>query len=166
MRDVLWIVDGYNLIRRDPRLSRLERRTGTDAARAFLEGQLGLFRARKGRGHSVVVAYDGVEPSEGRSGRKGLRVLHASDGDADALILREARRAENLAEVNVVTNDVKDIVRRLRGLRINCVSVEEFGIDLWKGARKEESEDEAEKPKAPKGDEVDFWLREFGEEES
>ncbi|MGE3166073.1 MAG: NYN domain-containing protein [Planctomycetota bacterium] len=161
-REALWIIDGFNLIRRDPQLSRLEREAGTDSARAFLESQLGLFRAREGRGTAVLLVYDGVgvEPGGGGS-RKGLRIAYSGKNDADGVILAEARRAEGIVDVCVVTSDTQDIAGRVRGLRVRCWSVEQFRGRLWGSASLPA---DAEKPKPPRGEEVDFWLREFGGE--
>ena len=58
------------------------------------ESELSRFRARKGRGHSVVVIYDGVD-DQARSSSKGLRIVFPPRGrNADDEILREARRME------------------------------------------------------------------------
>lgn len=161
-RETLWIIDGFNLIRRDPELARLERDGSTGSARAFLEGQLGLFRAREGRGCSVLLVYDGSGASQGGGGaRKGLRIAYSGREEADVLILAEARRAEGVTDVCVVTSDVQDIAGRVRGLRVRCWSVEQFRSRLWGNAS---LPSDAEKPKAPRGEEVDFWLREFGED--
>ena len=159
-----WLVDAYNVIRRDPRLRAVEEERGTEAARLLLESQLRLLRAREGRGVTVAVAYDGTPPhGEGTSTVKGLRILYSGPGrSADDVILAEARRAEGRMQVKVVTSDLHDIARRLRGLRVEHVSVEEFTAELWKGSDRDRAAG-AEKPEEVSGHDVDFWLREFGD---
>lgn len=161
---VLWIIDAYNVIRRDPTLRALEQGRGTAEARAILESQLGLFRARQGRGHSVVLAYDGhLPPGTATRSSKGLRICYASPGgNADQVVVAEARRAAGRTPVRVVSSDRQDITIRLRGLEVRCYSVEEFRPLLWPDEPGELADDE--KPDAPTGDEVDYWMRQFGEE--
>ena len=158
----LWIIDGYNLIRRDPRLSETERDYGAATARSRLESELSRFRARKGRGHAVVVIYDGVD-DRARSTRKGLRIVFPPRGrNADDEILREARRMEGRGDVRIVTSDVRDIRSRLRGLRISPYSSEEFAELLWEGI--DDAAHADEKPEDVTGAEVDYWLGEFSDE--
>lgn len=168
MKQALWIIDGNNLIRRTATLATMERQHGLAAACAFLEAELNRFRARQGRGHSVVVVYDGVTPEAERVAGKGLRILHPRrEGNADRLVLDEARRAEGRMEVHVVSSDRRDITSRLRGLRIRIHETAEFAARLWprgepgSGATAEDPD----KPPAPKGGEVNKWLREFGFDE-
>lgn len=166
-RPTLWIIDGNNVMRRDPSLAAIVEGTGIEAAERELLARLTRFRGRKGRGHSVVVAFDGVA-GEPRRNVKGLRVIHPRRGvDADRLVLEEARRAEGRMDVHVVSSDRKDIAQRLRGLRVSVHSVEEFRSMLSprRGSGRDAGAEEAEKPAPPKGADLDHWLREFGEEE-
>ena len=169
MRSTLWIIDGNNLIRRaEPFASVFEER-GFDAARPLLESALGRFRAKLGRGHSIVVAYDGRPVDRPtRPVGKGLRIVYpGSGGDADRVVLEEARRAEGRQEVYVVTSDRQDIAARVRGLRVNVLSAEDFAARLsaLPGAGDAPGSSE-EKPAAPSGSQLDHWLKEFGVEDS
>ncbi|MEM7164355.1 MAG: NYN domain-containing protein [Planctomycetota bacterium] len=162
MESVRWIIDGYNLIRREPRLSSVERRQGSAAARAFLDGELSRFRARKGRGHSVLVVYDGGAASARTQVASGFQAIYSGKNHtADLVILDEARKLEGRMAVRVVTSDVQDIGGRLRGLQVSVYSTHRFAQELWPAGSPDFEE---EKPKPPKGRDVDFWLREFGEE--
>ena len=161
-REVLWIIDGNNVIRRLPHLAELAESQGMEAACRFLESALSAFRARQGRGHSVVVAYDRVDGVSVQRG-KGLRILTASrGGDADRIVLDEARRAEGRMEVNVVSSDRKDITNRLRGLRVKVHSAESFAPQILPKGGSAPTEVQEDKPKSPSAKEVDMWLEEFG----
>lgn len=161
MQTVRWVIDGYNLIRRNSRLSAIERRQGSAAARAFLEGELSRFRARKGRGHSVLVVYDGGSVSARNRVTTGLQVLYSGKKEnADQRLLDEVRRMEGRMTVNVVTSDLQDIGGRLRGLQVQLYHTDQFSRELWPAGA---PDFEDEKPKAPKGREIDFWMQEFGE---
>lgn len=168
MDQAIWIVDGNNFIHRDRELSGVLRRSGMESACKVLASELAAFRRRQGRGHSVVLVFDGV--SEERSIRfKGFRVLRPGPGqDADRLVLDEARRHEGRMHVHVITSDRADITTRLRGLDIICHSVEEFSHVLRPRRRRrvapEPIEEALDKPAPPKGAEVDRWLEIFGED--
>lgn len=166
MRSTLWIIDGNNLIRRAASLAAIFEDRGMAEARAVLESELGLFRARQGRGHSIVVAYDGHPPDQPkRPVGKGLRVVYPpSGGDADRVVLDEARRAEGRLDVTVVTSDRADIAGRLRGLRVSIESSESFAGRLFVRASGSGSASTPgeEKPSAPSGSQLDHWMKEFG----
>ncbi|MFQ5653952.1 MAG: NYN domain-containing protein [Planctomycetota bacterium] len=167
MQQILWIVDGNNLIHRDRELARALEGGSLEAAKRLLEGEIARFRARRGRGHSVLLVYDGAPPQGApKACPKGLRILHPSrGGDADQVIVREARRHEGRPDlgVRVVTSDRGDIALRLRGLQVAWYSIERFSPLLWEG-REEGEPDGAPggKPAPPRGSEVDFWLERFG----
>jgi predicted RNA-binding protein with PIN domain len=155
-----WIIDGNNLIHRDPRLRAILEQSGFEPARRFLEAELGR---RRGGGHRFHVVYDG-----GRVGRtRGVSVAVARAGKtADEEILRLAREHPGGGTVRIVTSDRADIGRRLAGLSVEWVSVEEFRRVLWAptgpGAPAA-GEAAGEKPGPPRGREVDRWLEAFGE---
>jgi len=168
----IWIVDGNNVIRRDSRLRSLYEKSGWDTASRALESELSRLRRRKGRGHSIVVVYDGVRGAGARDrSTKGLRVLYSGEGsNADRLVLEEAHRYEGRTRVHVISSDRKDIGSRLHGFRVHWLRVEDFVRDeLRKHERRETarraSDAEDEKPAPPRGAEVERWLRIFGEEE-
>ncbi len=163
MQTHLWIIDGYNLIRREPRLRDAEERHGTAGARAWLESRLIAFLGREGRGHAVALVYDGgPDPYRAPPRHRALRVLHPPRGrSADDLILAEARRAGGSAQVTVVTSDLADIGRALRGLRVRHQTVAEFAPLLFRGEGADLPAG-SEKPSTVDGKQVDEWLRRFG----
>jgi predicted RNA-binding protein with PIN domain len=152
-----WIIDGNNLIHRDPRLRAILEQGGFEAARRFLEAELAR---RRGGGERFQVVYDG-----GRGGRRsGVSVAIASEGrTADDEIVRLARAAAG-ERLRVVTSDRHTIGARLAGLAVEWMTVEEFRRILWRPTAGAPGPDEAgEKPAPPRGSEVDRWLEEFGE---
>jgi hypothetical protein len=76
------LVDGYNVIRRDPILRELERQDPL-ASRAEL---LRLLHHSSLRGYTVTVVFDGVAPAGDRPWAGGVRVIHSREQTADALI--------------------------------------------------------------------------------
>ncbi|MEM7263890.1 MAG: NYN domain-containing protein [Planctomycetota bacterium] len=175
MDRAIWIIDGNNLIQRDRTLRETLRRAGWDGACRTLESELAQLKRRKGRGTSVVVAYDGVaEHGERDRSTKGMRIVRAGVGrDADQVVLEEARRHEGRTQVHVVSDDRQDIGSKLRGLRVQWHSVEAFVTTELRrrrgGARSRgtsrsggvEEDPADEKPAPPKGAEVDRWLQIF-----
>ncbi|RPJ70993.1 MAG: hypothetical protein EHM15_11140 [Desulfobacteraceae bacterium] len=87
------IVDGYNLIRQSPRLSRLDRRDIALGREALIAG---LAAYRRIKPHRITVVFDGVKAPAGSPPRDiihGVRVLFSRQGEnADAVIGRLARQ--------------------------------------------------------------------------
>ena len=163
--EALWVLDGYNVIRRDPRLREVEATQGTEVARTLLLSQVRHFRAQQRRGVSVVIVYDGgFDGPVPRS--KGVRVAFPPPGrSADDTVLAEAKRAEGRQEVTVVTSDLHDIASRLRGLSARHMTVEEFADRLWPDAGGDDVAASADKPEQVSKGDVDFWMREFGDDQ-
>lgn len=98
------IIDGYNLIRQSPSLSRLERIS-------LEEGRKGLIRRlsayRKIRGNRITVVFDGWIDGASRETRLkegGLQIVYSRRGErADEVIKRMARKRGE--EIVVVTSD-------------------------------------------------------------
>ncbi len=164
-----WIIDGNNLLHRDPRLRAILQQSGFDAARRFLESELGR---RRGAGHQFHVVYDGGGGSS--SGQVKIGVARPGTS-ADDEILRLARAHGGQQDLKVVTSDRHDIGLRLADLSVQWVSVEAFRKVLWDAGQipgggalraAAQAEEVNEKPRAPRGADVDHWLKEFGEEPS
>ena len=98
------IIDGYNLIRQSPSLSRLERIS-------LEEGRKGLIRRlsayRKLRGNRITVVFDGWIDGASRETRLkegGLQIVYSRRGEqADEVIKRMSRKRGE--EIVVVTSD-------------------------------------------------------------
>jgi uncharacterized protein len=87
------IVDGYNLIRQSPRLSRLDRRDIALGREALIAGLAAYHRIKP---HRITVVFDGVKAPAGSPPRdiiRGVRILFSRQGEtADAVIVRLARQ--------------------------------------------------------------------------
>jgi predicted RNA-binding protein with PIN domain len=100
------IVDGYNVIRADPRLQSFER-DGLEKAREVLVRTLGS--SPRLVNDRIIVVFDGIRGTRGHVhahtvGR--VRVVYSARGQsADDVIVREARALSGHGEVIVVTND-------------------------------------------------------------
>jgi hypothetical protein len=101
----MWLViDGYNVIRRSPRLAPLDRRDLEEGRDALLAA---LSAYRRVKGHRITVVFDGWErggTSEKAAMVAGVRVVFSGRGDrADQAILRLVEKAP--AGSVVITSD-------------------------------------------------------------
>jgi uncharacterized protein len=94
------IIDGYNLIRRSPALSRLDREE-IACGREALVARLSAYRKLKP--HRITVVFDGVRAPASAAARdrvKGIEIVFSRDGEpADAVIVRMARQEREQAIV-------------------------------------------------------------------
>ena len=103
------IIDGYNLIRQSPTLSRLDRQD-IEAGRETLVTHLAAYR--KVKRHPVTVVFDGVNApafSRDRDRVRGIEVRYSRRGElADTVIKRMAAREREKALV--VSSDGEVVV--------------------------------------------------------
>jgi predicted RNA-binding protein with PIN domain len=121
----MWIViDGYNLIRRSPRFSLLDRRDMEEGREALLTT---LAAYRRIKGHRITVVFDGWERggmSEQVKLASGLQVVFTRRGEqADQAILRFVERAPSGAVVVTSDRALADGVARTGAVTL---SAEEF----------------------------------------
>jgi predicted RNA-binding protein with PIN domain len=94
------IIDGYNLIRQSPALSRLDRQDIASGREALLAR---LAAYRKLKPHRITVVFDGAQApafSAARDQVKGIRIVFSRAGEsADAVIVRMARQEREQAIV-------------------------------------------------------------------
>ncbi len=139
-----WLVDGYNVIRRDPELMARERES-LQAGREALCRLLSTAARLSGDQFSVV--FDGDRGGGSGAGGLGVRVIFSSGREtADHVLARQA-----MAGVTVVSNDreVRDAAMRAGAI---AVGADEFLARLRKAARprapvKEEDDDTPTPPK-------------------
>jgi predicted RNA-binding protein with PIN domain len=109
---VRWLIDGYNVIRRDPDLAGLDRRSLDEGRRALL--RVIAHAARTSRDDFVVV-FDGARRGAGPPPAARVTIVFSEPPEkADDVLVRMAR--EGGAGVAVVTSDraVQDAARRAR----------------------------------------------------
>jgi predicted RNA-binding protein with PIN domain len=123
------ILDGYNVIRRLPRLADRER-AGLEAGRRALLDRVAAYG--RATGHRVTVVFDGVEEGdvvESRSRERGVEVVYTAKGTrADETIVRLARDASRGAAV-VVTAD-RQVARDVGRNGAAVISPEAFEAKL------------------------------------
>lgn len=127
-----WLIDGYNVIRRDPDLRSAEA-GGLEAGRRAFLARLAVV-ARRSPDHFTVI-FDGA-PGHGPAGGGGqLEVLFSRPPDkADDVLIRLARQAG--AGAAVVSSDrvVRDAARRA-----GCAAL---GTDAFLGALASDADDD------------------------
>ena len=109
---MLWLIDGYNVIRRDPELAGLDRQSLEEGRRGLL--QLVARLAREGRDDFAVV-FDGARVAGVPSLAGRVRVIFSRPPErADDVLIRIARQRG--AGVTVVTSDreIQNAARRVR----------------------------------------------------
>ncbi len=106
-----WLIDGYNVIRRDPELKAHEAE-GLEAGRRALLHLLA--RARAGRQDELTVVFDGARLSGGAPTAAGrIRVVFSRPpSTADDELMRLARQLRNGAVVVSSDRKVQDAARR------------------------------------------------------
>lgn len=122
----------------------------------------------------VILVYDGahfVDEVTTMPPRR-LEILYSRPPQtADELILQQCERRRRAGKLVVVTSDVKDIVRRLKGVPFRHLTSEEFAGRLdalprrsGPGAsRPGKAKAESEKPRKISAAEVEGWLRIFSQ---
>ena len=99
----LVLVDGYNLIKRDPILSGLERRS-LQAAREGLFAR--LLSSYNLRACDVLIVFDGQGPAESSDRWGRLKITYSRSGQsADEVITRMTAAAPDPSQVVVLSDD-------------------------------------------------------------
>jgi predicted RNA-binding protein with PIN domain len=157
------IVDGYNVIHADPDLVR-EAGRAMESARGALLGRLRAYIAS--RQVQVTVVFDGaggmVDAESLVPGR--LQVLYSASGQsADEVIVETLRRHPNPREYIVVTSDMADIGRAVRAVGATVMPSAAFLERLATTDEPAQAPPAAGEKPEPSADDVDYWLRRFGE---
>ncbi|MFO7637790.1 MAG: NYN domain-containing protein [bacterium] len=156
-----YLVDGYNVIHREPGLAALLGRDA-ESARERLISLLAGFRA--GRRVRVTVVFDG----QGGAGQgahtaaAGVQVLYARAGEtADERIVRLVRNSKHPRSLTVVSSD-RGLVNQCRDFGAGSVGADEFLASLRAEAsgtgpaRSPRGGPGAEKPEMRPGDAADW----------
>ncbi len=160
-----YIIDGYNLLWKST--PDLMKAAMLEDARLGIEKSLQEFLSLGGASE-ILLVYDG----QGRGtrpgpSRTGLKTCFSPTGKtADDTILDLVQDYSGKGETTIVSSDLKDINRRVRGLRVRSMTSEEFLAVLEEKLRtvrggSREAELPNGKPSAPKGEDIDRWLEDF-----
>ena len=157
------LIDGYNLLHKDPALQDLARHSLEQAREALLD-RLAAYRSGDVR---IVVVFDGQAGRAGAGSRRrpGVetrfsRPPRSADQTILEIITTEPRRSSLL----VVTSDVKDIGRAARAEGARWISSEAFlrRLPSVRGGKERRARvPGGEKPGVVAASEVEYWLKKF-----
>jgi len=143
---MVWLLDGYNVIRRDPELSALDRGSLEEGRNALLRL---VAHAAGGSADDFIVVFDGVRATATTAppGGRRVRVIFSRPPDkADDVLARLARQHGPGATVVTSDRTVQDAARRGRAA---AVSAESFLARLTGPPRDRDEADDEPRP-APK----------------
>ena len=133
------VIDGYNFIHATPELAQAE--AGGQGREALLAL---LAQYKKARPHRVSVVFDGVDPSPGPGGKKGIPVVFSGPGrSADDVIADMARRQGT--GLTVITDD-QELAGRCRRRGAEVLGCAQFGQRLLMATLGAEALPEEEEP--------------------
>jgi len=166
-RPKLYLIDGYNVIRRDLRLRDIENRQGLEAGRAALVSQLKASALLASTRTTIVFDGSGDIVSPTPPGHANLRIIFSTPpANADATIVAMVRGSKTPEQVTVVTSD-QELSWQVRKAGAAVVSTENFEALRRPPGRKRRqprgAQDSSEKPRAT-GSEVAWGLSVFGDE--
>jgi len=166
-RPKLYLIDGYNVIRRDPRLREIENRQGLEAGRAALVSQLKTSAVLASTRTTIVFDGSGNVVSPTPSGHANLRIIFSRPpANADDTIVAMVRGNETPEQVVVVTAD-QELSWQIRKAGAAVVSSENFEALRRPLGRKRTQprggQDSSGKPTATRS-EVAWGLSVFGDE--
>ncbi|MEW6517424.1 MAG: NYN domain-containing protein [candidate division FCPU426 bacterium] len=144
------VVDGFNVIRRDPELSRIERANFLGAQETLIRH---LARYRRGTAHRITVVFDGAggdRPFRQRSQREGIEVVFSARGEsADDVILGMTQAASGHQSGWVVVTADRSLAMACRTRQVGILPPEQLlritrdsrGVpaspEFWHGKREE-----------------------------
>ena len=132
-----WLVDGYNVIRRDPDLAQQEARGLEDGRAALLRVIAGAARTS---GDPFTVVFDGARRSGGAPAGGQVQVLFSRPPEtADDVLRRLASELRSGAVIVSSDRAVRDAAERAGAV---AVTTEQFLAALESGAEPEGDDDE------------------------
>lgn len=138
-----WLVDGYNVIRRDPALQAQEA-TSLEAGRTALLHLLA--RVARERGEHFTVVFDGARRGGGAPAGGQVEVRFSAPPErADDVLMREAARLRDGAIVVTSDRTVRDAAWRSGA---TVVSAEQF-LDALGGGEPDEEPEAADDDESP-----------------
>jgi predicted RNA-binding protein with PIN domain len=141
-----WLVDGYNVIRRDPELSAREA-DGLEAGRTALLQRLARLAARVSDPFTVV--FDGARPTGGAPSGGKVQVVFSRPPETADDVLR--RLATTLREGAVVVSSDRAVQHAARRAGAVAVGADAFLRATSPEAAREDTEDDDPAPAGPRG---------------
>jgi predicted RNA-binding protein with PIN domain len=115
------LIDGYNLIKRNPAFASKKLEDGRQALISFIEHN----RPQGSQRNLVTIVFDGKPGMYGLPYAQEVSVVFTEYESADDLIKYRVEEAKNKKEIIVVTDD-KQLMLYVRGLGSGVMSVGEF----------------------------------------
>ncbi|MBN2120003.1 MAG: NYN domain-containing protein [Candidatus Omnitrophica bacterium] len=132
-----FIVDGYNLINKIPRIENTPLKERRDFLLSLLQGFKGTLSPR----NKITVIFDGSSKISFKTGPSGsLAVLFSKNEDADSLIKRIIEQAKSPKSFVVVTDD-RDIISYTRSRGAKGESTQAFLSRISKKTARPKRED-------------------------
>lgn len=140
---MLWLIDGYNVIRRDPELAGIDKRSLEAGREALLRL---IARVARDSPDEFVVVFDGIKAGAGSAGDRRVRVVFSKPPEkADDVLIRLARQTGAGAIVVSSDRTVQDAARRARAA---AVSADAF-LERMSGDGAEDADGGDEEPDHP-----------------
>jgi predicted RNA-binding protein with PIN domain len=141
-----WLVDGYNVIRRDPELSAREAE-GLEAGRAALLQRLARLAARVSDPFTVV--FDGARPTGGGPSGGKVQVVFSRPPETADDVLR--RLATTLRESGVVVSSDRAVQHAARRVGAVAVGADAFLRAMSPEGPRDDAEDDDVDPAERRG---------------
>lgn len=116
-----FLIDGYNLIKRNPAFAGKKLEDGRQALISFIEHN----RPQGSRQNSVTIVFDGKPGMYGLPYAQEISIVFTEYESADDLIKYRVETSKNKKEIVVVTDD-KQLMLYVRSLGSGVMSVGEF----------------------------------------
>lgn len=141
-----WLVDGYNVILSDPKLSRMLRNDNEQGRFEFIAE---LSASRRFSGENVTIVFDGrFTASSSREGRMILVRFTSRRESADDFIKKEIGNSPKRRSLTVVTND-RSIIAYAKECGAKTLGSRDFlTLARGNGRRREKVDAAAEKPES------------------
>ncbi len=140
-----WLIDGYNVIRRDPELAGLDQRNLADGREGLLRL---LARVARDSGDEFVVVFDGARGAHSPVPAARVRVVFSRPPEkADDVLVRLARAEGDGATVVTSDRTVQDASRRAHAA---AVGADEFLAHALAGGAPPDGNDADDAPRRPK----------------
>jgi len=116
-----YILDGYNIIKQMPSLTKIKLRDSRGALTSFIE----LYHPQGSKKNKVTIVFDGSKNVASYKHNYPFDVLFTRDESADDRIRKIIQRSKNPKNVVVVTDD-KELRFFVRSLSAQTLSVSDF----------------------------------------
>ncbi|NTV52166.1 MAG: NYN domain-containing protein [Candidatus Firestonebacteria bacterium] len=145
------LVDGFNIIRRDGKLSEAERKNFYGAQELLIQR---LAQYRRGTDHRVTLVFDGTaspNPYRHRTEKSGIEVIFSARGETADDVIKDLIAEAGPSQGMLVATADRDLAAACRSYGAGIIPPEELtartrpralpppGHDFWQGKREEQA---------------------------